>query len=73
MELWNMVVTLHRVDLQLVQVVEEVILAFALPSKHVDIVIDYTASVTITTFRYLARLSALDPSQKLKLIWIVPI
>ena len=57
-----MVFSLKWMDLQLVEIVEEDSFSLALPTEEVDIVVDDTACVTVTTLWDHARLRALDPA-----------
>ena len=45
---WNVVIGLHRVDLKLIQVIEENTFAFPLASEHVNVVVDDAGSVAVT-------------------------
>ena len=64
METRYMVFSLKWMDLQLVEIVEEDSFSLALPTEEVDIVVDDTACVTVTTLWDHARLRALDPAEE---------
>lgn len=68
MELWDTTLTLPRMDLELVEVIEECPFALSLASKDEDVVVDDAAGVTVTALGHGARLSALDPTKEFKLL-----
>ena len=72
-ELGYVIILLDRVDLQLIQVIEENALAFALATEHVYVVIDNARRVTVARLWDLPILAALDPSEEFELVGIMPL
>ena len=60
-------------DFDVVEIVEEAVVSFALTTENVNVVVDDAAGVAVTALRDRAGLRALDPAEELGLVGIVAV